>query len=320
MKLVVFVAAAVTLAILGNASWAQGFPVRPIRIVVGFPPGGGVDVLARILGPKMSESLGQPVVVDNRVGAGGTIASDVVARATPDGHTILIVSASHAVTASMYKKLTYDPVKDFKAISLVASSPNVLLSNVDFPAQSVNELIKMARANPGGINYASGGIGTTGHLSAELLSLLAGMQLIHVPYKGNPLALVDLMAGRVQLMFTTVPTALPQIKAGRVRAIAVTSAKRFVTLSDTPTVAEAVRGYESANWFGALAPKGTPLAIVSKLHAEMAKALANKDVADSIWRQGAEPLSSTPGEFEAYLKSEIAKWTRTADKAGIRTE
>ncbi|MBI1991427.1 MAG: tripartite tricarboxylate transporter substrate binding protein [Betaproteobacteria bacterium] len=320
MKLVVFVAAAVTLVILGNASWAQSFPVRPIRIVVGFPPGGGVDVLARILGPKMSESLGQPVVVDNRVGAGGTIASDVVARATPDGHTILIVSASHAVTASMYKKLTYDPVKDFKAISLVASSPNVLLSNVDFPAQSVNELIKMARANPGSINYASGGIGTTGHLSAELLSLLAGMQLIHVPYKGNPLALVDLMAGRVQLMFTTVPTALPQIKAGRVRAIAVTSAKRFVTLSDTPTVAEAVQGYESANWFGVLAPNGTPLAIVSKLHAEMAKALANKEVADSIWRQGAEPLSSTPGEFEAYLKSEIAKWTRTVDRAGIRME
>jgi tripartite-type tricarboxylate transporter receptor subunit TctC len=310
---------AVAALVMCGPAWGQAYPSRPIRVVVGFPPGGGVDVLGRALAPKMSESMGQQLVVDNRVGAGGTIASDVVARATPDGHTILIVSASHAVTASMYTKLPYDAVKSFTPITLVASSPNVLLANFEFAARSVSDLLKLARAKPGGINYASGGLGTTGHLSGELLTLQSGVQLTHIPYRGNPLALADLIAGRVQLMFTTVPTALPQLKAGRVRALAVTTMKRFVVLPETPTVAESgLPGYESANWFGALGPRGMPAPIVSRLHKEIVAALTNRDIAEAILRQGAEPMSSTPNEFSAYLNSEVLKWAKTVEKAGIQ--
>ncbi len=308
----------VALGICGEAA-AQSYPVRTIRVVVGFPPGGGVDVLARTLGPKISESLGQQLVVDNRLGAGGTLASDLVARAVPDGYTILLVSASHAVTASMYKDLAYNAVRDFSPVSLVASSPNVLLANPGFAARSVGDIIKMAHANPDGISYASGGIGTSGHLSLVLLNLQAGMQLTHIPYKGNPLALVDLMAGRVQLMITTVPTALAQIKAGKIIALAVTSAKRFGILPEIPTVAESgVRDYESTNWFGVLGPRGMRPPLISRLNAEIVKALASREIADAVWRQGAEPLSSTPGEFGAYLESEVVKWAKTVEKAGIQ--
>ncbi|MBI4189575.1 MAG: tripartite tricarboxylate transporter substrate binding protein [Betaproteobacteria bacterium] len=309
------------IATVSPVTWAQVYPARPIRLIVGFPPGGALDIIARIVGQKLGESFRQQIVVDNRSGATGVIAADIAAKAAPDGYTVLMIAATHAVNAGFQKKLPYDPVKDFAAVVLVASSPNVLVANPSFPAKSVTELIALARAKPGQINFASGGTGGTTHLSGELLKLMANINLTHVPYKGGPLAISDVISGQMPLLFFSLPGALPQIKAGRVRAIAVTSTKRSGAAPEIPTMAESgVAGYEVANWYGILAPAATPKQIVGKLNAEILRALHSPDVAHAISRQGSDPLGSTPGDFESYLKSEIAKWTKVIRAADLRPD
>lgn len=301
---------------------AQPFPLRPIRLIVGFAPGGAIDIIARIVGQQLGESFKHQIVVDNRTGASGAIANEITAKAAPDGYTLLMISSSYAVHAGFRKKLPYDPVKDFAAVALVASAPLILLANPSLPAKSVTELIEMARAKPGQLNLASsGGSGTITHLTGELLKLMANIDLMHVPYKGAAQALTDVISGQVQLLFSSVPAALPQIKSGRVRAIAVTSIKRSGAAPEIPTIAESgVAGYEATNWYGVLAPAATPKQIVGKLNVEILQALRSPDVADAITRQGADPLGGTPSEFASYLNAEIAKWTKVIRDAGVRPE
>src|SRR3990172_7588234 len=300
------------IATVSPVTWAQIYPARPIRLIVAFPPGGGADIVARIMGQKVGESVKQQIVIDNRPGAGGIIATEITAKAAPDGYTLFMHAiTNHTISASLYKKLPYDSVKDFAAVILVASAPIVLVANPSLPANSVTELIALARARPGQINFASSGSGGTTHLAGELLKFMANINLTHVPYKGGPLAMTDVISGQMQLLFFSLPGALPQIKAGRVKAIAVTSTKRSTAAPEIPTVAESgVAGYEAANWNGMLAPAATPKPIVGKLNAEMLRGLRSTDVIDAISRQGADPRGGTPEEFEGYLKSEIAKWTK----------
>lgn len=302
-------------------TWAQAYPTKPIRMIVGFPPGGAVDIIARIVGQKLGDSSGYQIVVDNRSGAGGVVASEITARAAPDGYTLLLISASYAVTAGFYKKLPYDPIKDLAAVIMVSSSPNVLVAHPSLPVRSVAELIEMARAKPGQLNLASAGSGSITHLSGELLKLMANIDITHVPYKGATPALTDVISGQVQLVFSSLPAALPHIKAARVKAIGVTSTKRSAALPGVPAIGESgVAGYEVTNWTGVLAPAATSKQIVGKLNADILRMLRNADTIDAIGRQGADPVGSTPGEFESYLKSEIAKWTKVIRDAGIRSD
>ena len=297
--------------------WAQAYPDRPVRLVVGFPPGGAADIIGRIIGQKLSETWGEQVVVDNRPGAGSTIGADIVARAAPDGYTLLMISSSHAASAGLYKT-SYRPVDSFAPVTLVASAPQALLATPSLAAKSLSDLLGRAKAEPGKFTYGSAGNGSTTHLAGELLCEMAKIKLVHVPYKGGAPALADLMGGQIQLMFLALPPALPQIKSGKVRALAVTSSKRSPSLPQVPAIAEAVPGYEATNWYGVLAPRGTPAAIVQKLYADIGAALRDADVARRIVAQGADVVGNTPQEFTAYLRSEIQKWSKVIESAGIR--
>ena len=310
------------LATFSHATRAQVYPAKPIRLVVGFPPGGSVDIIARTVGQKLGENLRQQIVVDNRPGAAGSIAAEITAKSAPDGYTLFMQDIpTHAINASYYKNLPYDPVKDFSTIILVASTPIVLVANPTFPAKSVTELIGLARARPGQINFASGGSGSSTHLPGEMLKIMAGIDLTHVPYKGAPLAMADVVSGQVQLLFSSLPGALPLIKAGKLRAIAVTSTHRSNSAPDIPTVAEAgFPGYEAGQLFGLLAPASTPPQIVGKLNAEILLALRNPEVVQAIAKQGYDPLGGTPAEFDTYLQSEIAKWTKVVRAANLRPD
>ena len=311
----------VAMCALLPAASAQTYPTKPIRVLVGFPPGGGADIVARILTPKLAENLQQPIVIDNRAGAGSAIASEITAKAVPDGYTLVLISSAHAINAGLPKKLSYDALNDFAGVALVAAAPLVLVIHPGLPVKSVSELIDLARAKPGELNFGSSGSGGTSHLAGELLKRMGKINLTHVPYKGAPQALADVISGQVQLLFPSLPTTLPQIKAGRVKAIAVTSARRIAALPDVPTVAESgVPGYEATNWYGVLAPAGTPKPVVDKLNGAIVETLHSADVTEAIVRQGAEPLRSTPAEFERYLKSEISKWTTVIQKAGVRSD
>ena len=319
-QIVRFAMIATTLSCVSMAASAESYPDRPIRLIVGFPPGGINDIVARIVGQKVSESLGQPVIVENRPGAGGTIGADAVARAKPDGYTLLLGSVSNlAMAPSQYKNLPFNPIKDFTPVALVAASPNILVVPLDSPVQSVKELITLAKKNPGSITYASAGNGTSNHLTVELLKTMTGIDLVHVPYKGDTPGITDLLAGRVQMMFPTLPVALPHIKAGKLRAIAVSSSKRSVLVPNIPTVAEAgdLPGFAVSVWVGILAPAGTPNEIVSRLNAEIIKALGVVSVRERLAQQGTESAGGTPEEFSAYLVSETAKWSAVAKTAGI---
>ena len=297
------------------------YPTKPIRMLVGFPVGGGADVAARTLGPPMSESLGQQIVVDNRPGAGSAIASEIAAKATPDGHTLVSIGSSHAVNAAFYPALPYKPAADFSAIAIVAKSPVVITANPAVPAKTLKELIALGKARPGQLNYGSAGVNGINHLAAELLKRMANFDITLVPYKGVAQALPAVMAGEVQLMFATLPGSIGQVKAGRIRAIAVTSAKRSVAAPDIPTVAESgVPGYEAASWFAFLAPAATPKSVVNRLNAEAIRALGRLEVSDSLVRQGMDPAGTTPGEADQYLRAEIAKWTRVVKEAGIKAQ
>jgi tripartite-type tricarboxylate transporter receptor subunit TctC len=297
------------------------YPTKPIRMLVGFPVGGGADVAARILGQPMSESLGQQIGVDNRPGAGSAIASEIAAKSTPDGHTLVSIGSSHAVNAALYPALPYKPAADFSAIVLVAKSPVVITANPAVPAKTLKELIALAKSRPGSINYGSAGVNGINHLAAELLKRMAGFDITLVPYKGVAQALPAVMAGEVQLMFATLPGSIAQIKAGRIRAIAVTSAKRSESAPDIPTVAESgVPGYEASSWFAFLAPVATPKHIVMRLNAEALRSLQRPDVRDTLARVGMDPAGSAPVEADAYLRAEIAKWTGVVKEAGIKAQ
>jgi tripartite-type tricarboxylate transporter receptor subunit TctC len=314
-----------TLALL--AAWAPApataqadYPTGPVTLVVPFPAGGSTDLVARLVAAGMSKNLGQQVVVENRGGAGGNIGAAAVTRAAPDGYTILMGTvATQALNPALYKKMPYDAVEDFAPISLLALIPNVLVVNPDFPARSVPELIDLLKAHPGEYSYASSGNGTPLHLSGELFKTLAGVDMVHVPYKGAGPALVDVIAGHVPIMFDNLPPSLEQIRAGKLRGLAVTTATRSPALPDLPTIAEAgVPGYEAKNWYGILAPAATPPAVVEKLNRQINDILRAPDFVEAVAKQGAEAEGGTSSEFKQYLQSEIAKWTKVIRSAGVQ--
>ncbi len=309
------------LALAGPAK-AQDYPSKPIRLVVPFAAGGATDVLARLVGERLTASLGQQVVVDNRPGAGGNIGSDLVARAEPDGYTILMGAVgTHAINPSLYPKMPYDPVKDFAPVTLVASVPNVLVVNPEVPANSVQELIDLAKAKPGELNFASSGNGTSIHLSGELFKAMTGTDIVHVPYKGSGPAVTDLLGGQVQMMFDNMPSSLPHVKAGKLRALGVTSAKRSPALPEVPTIAEAgVPGYDATSWFGILAPAGTPEPVVTRLQGAIVQALGEPEMRQRMADLGAEPVGDTPAEFGQFIAAEIAKWAKVVNDAGVKLE
>lgn len=300
---------------------AQDYPSRPIRFVVPFPPGAATDALARIIGQRLAEGVGQPVVVDNRAGAGGIVGTDVVAKAAPDGHTLLMASPSFAINASLRPRLPFDPQRDFAAVTLVAFLPNVLVAHPGVAATNVTELITLARARPGQLNYASGGNGSAAHLAMELLKMNAGIDIVHVPYKGGGQAMNDLLGGQVAMLFTSLFSAQPLVKAGKLRALGVASAKRVPFAPELPTVAESgVPGFEVVAWYGVMAPARTPPAIVARLHSEIAKGLKTPESEARFSGQGAELVLNTPAEFDRYFRAEITKWAKVVKATGAKVD
>jgi tripartite-type tricarboxylate transporter receptor subunit TctC len=313
--------AALSTALLGLATGAaaQGFPSKPVRIVVPFPPGGSTDLLARRIAEKWQQSLGQPVIVENRPGAGGVTGSDFVARAAPDGHTLVMgVTGSHGVSISLNPRLPYHPLRSFEPISRVVSAPLVIVVGAAVPARTLAEYVAAARSKPGEITHSSPGVGTSMHLTGEMFNAAAGTQLVHVPYKGSAGAINDLMGGQVQSMFSDFLVALPQVESGRIRALAVTSARRHPLMPNVPTVAESgYPGFEALSWQGLFAPAGTPREVIERLNAETQKALASPDIRDFFSRQGFEVAGSTPAEFRAFIEAEIPKWAKVVKEAGL---
>jgi tripartite-type tricarboxylate transporter receptor subunit TctC len=300
---------------------AQAYPTKPVRMIVAVPPGGPADTLARLVGPRLSEALGQTVVIDNRPGANGIIAYETTARATPDGYTFTAVAAGVAINPSLYRNVPYDPVRDFAPITLGITVPNILIVHPGVKAASVQELLAQARARPGQMTFASAGNGTSGHLALELFKQTTGINVIHVPYKGGGPALADLVGGQVQALFSIALAATPQIKAGRVRALAITSAKRSPVAPELPTVAEVgLPGFEVVGWFGWLAPAKTPRAIVDRLHTEIVKVLGTPDIRERLLSQSTEPVGNTPAEFAAFIRSEHAKWGKVIKDANVRVD
>ena len=297
------------------------YPSKPIRFILPFPPGGGTDTLARIVGLKLAENLGQAVVMDNRPGAGANIGAEIAAHSAADGYTLLMGNIAHAINMTLYGKPGYDLVKDFAPITLLASTPNILVVHPSVAAKSVQELIALAKAKPGQLNYASSGSGSSAHLAAELFKNLAGIDLVHVPYKGGGPAVTSLVGGETVVGFATAPSVLSQIKAGRLRALAVTTVKRTAAAPELPTIAESgVANYDANTWYGALAPAGTAPAIIARLHAEFEKIMKMADIRERIAVHGYEPSTTTPLEFAAYIKAEVAKWGKVVKATGIRAD
>jgi tripartite-type tricarboxylate transporter receptor subunit TctC len=301
--------------------FAQDWPRQPIRIVVGFGAGGGTDIAARIVAQPLSELLGQPVVVENRVGGGGTTAAEAVARAPKDGYTALMMSNAHAVSAAVYKTLRYDPIADFQMVSMVGTAGLVLVTTPGFPAKDLKEVITQAKANPGKLNFGSPGVGTTQHFAAEYMKQLAGLDIQHVPYRSTPAALTGLIAGEVQLVVELVQTVQAQIQAGTLRAIAVTSPQRFPAVPDIPTFAESgLPGYDVTSWYGLSFPAGTPSAIVERTNTALRSLLATEAVRTQILKVGALVRSSTPDELKVHIADEIIKWKAVREKANIEQQ
>jgi len=309
------------IAVPATGALAQSYPTKPIRIIVAYPPGGGTDIVGRMVAQKLSENFGQTVVIDNRGGAAGGIGSEIAAHSVPDGYTILMGNvAPNAINVSLYTKLGYDPVKDFEPVSLVASTPNILVVQPSLAVKTVPDLIALAKVKPGSLNYPSAGLGSSSHLAGELFDNLAGVKMVHIPYKGGGPALTDLLGGQVQLMFATMPAAMPHVRSGRLRAIAVTSVKRSQAMPELPTIGETLKGYDASTWYGVLAPARTPRPIITTLHAEIVKILGVAETRERLLAQGFEPVGSTPAEFGAYIKAEIAKWAKVIKAAGIKPE
>ena len=319
------IAMVVVVAVLGldaSAALAQGYPAKPIRVIAAFPPGSVSEILGRVVGHKLTEAWGQPVVVETRPGAGGTIAADAVAKAAADGYTLLMGSSAElTVGPNLYSKLSYDPLKHFAPVILVAVVPNLLVVHPSVPATTVKELVAVAKSKPGQLNFASSGNGTTGHLAGEMLKALAGIDMVHIAYKGSPPALTDTLAGQTSLMFGPIVTALPHARAGKLRALAVSSPRRSSAAPEVPTMVEAgFPDFEASIYFGISAPAGTPREIVARLNAEIGKALGVPEVRQTLLRQGAEPLGGTPEAYAAHIKAEIAKWARVVKISGARID
>jgi tripartite-type tricarboxylate transporter receptor subunit TctC len=309
-------------ALLATAALAQAYPVKPIRLIVPFAAGGGNDNVARLVGKHLSESLGQPLVIDNRPGAGGVLGAEVAAKAAPDGYTLFLGGVgSHAVNPNLNASLPYDPIRDFAPVALLAQAPLVLVVHPSVPADSFKAFVALARAKPGQLNYASNGNGSSSHLAAVMFDSMTGVDMVHVPYKGLSPALTDLLSGRVQLMFSSVVAILPHIRAEKLRGLAVTGGKRLPSMPDLPTIAESgLPGYEASSWYGVLAPAGTPREIVVKLNAELVKALAQPEVRASLLAEGAEPIGGTPEQFAAHISSEKERLGKLIREAKIRLE
>jgi len=305
----------------GLPAAAQNYPSKPIRFVLPFPPGGGVDTLGRIVGQKFAAQLGQPFVPENRAGAGGNVGAEYTARAAPDGYTLVLVSAGIAVGPILYKKLGYDPVRDFAPVSLVGQVPNVLAIHPSVPAKNLRDLVRIAKARPGQLNFASGGVGTINHLGGELFKSLTGTHIVHVPYKGANDAMVSVSGGHVEMVVLPVPGTLPHIRAGRVRALAVLSRERLPTLPEVPTSKESgIDNYVLVTTYGILAPAGTPREIVDRLHSEWVKIAAMPDTKEKLQAVGFDPMVSTPEEYANTIKSDLARWTRVIKDTGLKIE
>lgn len=306
----------------GPGSPAQDYPNKPVRLIAPFVPGGPTDIIARVVAQKLGQNLGQTVVVDNRGGASGAIGCEIAARSAPDGYTLMIGSSGNlAVAPALYAKLPYDPVKDFQPITQTTAGPQIVVVHPSVAAKSVQELIALARAKPGSLNYASGGAGTTTQLGPELFKSMAGVDIVHVPYKGTGQALSDLMGGQVQMMMSSLLPAMPHVKAGRLRGLAVTSLKRTAALPDMPTMAESgVPGFETTSWHGLVVPARTPKAISARLHTEMVKMLNQPDVKALFLSQGMETVGSSPEQFAAYIKHETEKWTKVIKMIGLKPQ
>ncbi len=304
------------------AQQTSDYPRKPIRLVVPFAPGGSTDIVGRVVAGKLSESLGQQMLVDNRGGAGGNIGAEIVAKSPPDGYTLLFCAVSTlAISASFYPKLSYDVAKDFEPVALVGSVPFVLVVNRSLPVKNVKELIALAKSRPGQLTFGSAGVGSTAHFSGELLKYLAHIDMTHVPYKGNAPAMVDVVSGQIQLMFDFMPSALPHIQAGKVRALAVTPTRRSRAMPELPTLAEAgVHGYDVDSFFGVLAPAHTPAAIITRLNADINRMGDMADVRDRYAREGVEPTAQTPERFRTYLRSELTKWATVVKAAGVKAD
>lgn len=315
-----------------SAAYGLGFSVLPkiavsqtvqnMKLVVPFPPGGTTDILGRIAAAEFNKITGLQAIVENRAGAGGNIGSELVSKAAPDGNTLLVCTVgTHGINASLYNKLPYDPIKDFEPVTLLATVPNVLVVHPSLPVNSVSDLIKLAKSKPGKLNYASSGNGTSIHLAGELFKAMTGTYITHIPYRGSSPALVDLVAGQVDLMFDNLPSALPFIKAGKLRAIALTSSKPSAALPGISTIASSgLTGYEASSWFGIVAPAKTPAAIVQRYQQILAKSFQQPDIREKLLGQGAEPVANTPEEFSAYIRAEIAKWAKVVKSSGAKVD
>ncbi len=302
-------------------TYAPGFPNRPVRFIVPFPPGGGADVIGRVISQKLTDKWGQQVVIDNRAGAGGNIAAELAAAAPADGHTIYQFNIANTIAPGLYKKLHYDPVKDFSAVTLLASSPFILVTHPSVKAGNVQELVALAKSQPGKLSYASSGNGGPSHLAAEMLKTMAGIQLTHVPYKGIATVINDLLAGQVQITFTVPGSGMPHVKTGRLRALAVTTAKRSAVVPELPTIAESgVPGYDTSTWYGVVAPAGTPRPIVTRLHVDITQVLQLPEVRERLMATGADLVGSTPEFLAEFIKREIAKWSRMVKFSDARID
>ncbi len=323
MKTLTFMIALLAASVLSlHAQAATAYPVKPIRIIVAYPPGGATDILARLVGQKMTDAWGQPVIVDNRAGAAGNIGTEVAARATPDGYNLIMGTAgTHGINVSLYRKLNWHPQNSFAPVSLVAMVPNIMVVNNALPVKNVREFIAHAKANPGKLSYGSPGNGSTAHLSMELFKSMTGINVVHIPYKGSAGVMADVMGGQIAVTIDNMPPYLPQVQAGKIRALAVSPAKRVAAVPDLPTIAEAgVPGYDSGAWFGLLATAGTPKDIVDKLSAETARIVRLPDVNKRISELGGEPVGNTPAQFAALIQAEITKWAKVIKDAKVELQ
>jgi tripartite-type tricarboxylate transporter receptor subunit TctC len=297
------------------------WPARPIRFILPFPPGGGTDILGRLIAERLTAGLGQPVVTENRGGAGGNLGAEAAAKSPPDGYTIVLVAPSLAISPSLYSKLNYDPVKDFAPVSLVATVPNVMITNPSVPAATLGEFIALAKSKPGEMNFGSGGSGTSNHLAGELFNIVAGVKLVHVPYKGVNLAMNDVLSGRVQLVFIGIPAAAPHIKAGKLRALALAAPQRSAVLPDVPTADEAgLPKFEVTTWYGILAPAGTPRPVVARLNGELGRIMHSSEMKERLDALATDPVTGTPEEFAELIRREIAKWGEVVREAGLKAD
>jgi tripartite-type tricarboxylate transporter receptor subunit TctC len=319
MKIVrTFFAAAI---VLSTATlFAQAYPDKPVRLVVGFPPGGAGDILGRLAAQRLSAGLREQVVVDNRGGAGGVIATEIVAHAAADGYTLLFTSIPHVINPFLYKKVDYEPIKDFDAIVQFVAAPLLMATNITFPAKSVKELIALAKAKPGQINYGSGGSGSSSHLAMELFKSMAGVDLTHIPYRGTGPMFADLIGGQLSATIASAVPLIPQVRGGKLRGLAVTGPKRSPAMPDLPTIGETVAGYEVINWFGIAAPRGTPKAVITRVNTELNEALKTAALKDLLSAQGAEPAGGTADEFAALIRRDLVKWEKVVKQSGARVD